>query len=120
MIAWHGDMSSAAIELADTAILLMRSADEVEAAQRERARHAQHKPDPGISRCDEDRRHPRRPPVARPRPPGRGAADRANRQLALERLSLPEMPPNVAGVVMGTLGSVGQKLNSAAVTVREQ
>jgi hypothetical protein len=46
MIAWHGDMSSAAMELADTALLLMRSADEVEAAQRERARHAQHKPDP--------------------------------------------------------------------------
>jgi hypothetical protein len=38
----------------------------------------------------------------------------------LSTVSLPEMPPNVAGVVMGTLGSVGQKLNSAAVTVREQ
>jgi hypothetical protein len=46
MIAWHGDMSSAAIELADAALLLMRSADEVEAAQRERARQAQHKTDP--------------------------------------------------------------------------
>jgi uncharacterized protein YukE len=39
MGAWHGDMSSAANELSDTADLLVRAAAEVEAAQRERARH---------------------------------------------------------------------------------
>ena len=34
----------------------------------------------------------------------------------LSSVSLPEMPPSVAGAVSDTLGSVGQKLNEAATT----
>jgi hypothetical protein len=38
----------------------------------------------------------------------------------LSGVSLPEMPPGVAGTVTATLGSVGQKLNNAATTVQQQ